>query len=78
MCHRVDAFPSLLGVITAAKLIGEIAGVDRFDNDAQLARLAGCAPVPVSSGRTDRYRLDRGGNRLRESPTGRSASSGRA
>jgi transposase len=52
-----------LGVITAAKLIGEIAGVDRFENDAQLARLAGCAPVPVSSGRTDRYRLDRGGNR---------------
>jgi transposase len=52
-----------LGVITAAKLIGEIAGVDRFQNDAQLARLAGCAPVPVSSGRTDRYRLDRGGNR---------------
>jgi transposase len=52
-----------LGVITAAKLIGEIAGIDRFTSDAQLARLAGCAPVPVSSGRTDRYRLDRGGNR---------------
>ena len=52
-----------LGVITAAKLIGEIAGIDRFTSDAQLARFAGCAPVPVSSGRTDRYRLDRGGNR---------------
>jgi transposase len=52
-----------LGVITAAKLIGEIAGIDRFTRDAQLARLAGCAPIPVSSGRTDRYRLDRGGNR---------------
>ncbi len=52
-----------LGVITAAKLIGEIAGIDRFTSDAQLARLAGCAPVPVSSGRTDRHRLDRGGNR---------------
>jgi transposase len=52
-----------LGVITAAKLIGEIAGIDRFTSDAQLARLAGCAPVPVSSGRTDRYRLDPGGNR---------------
>jgi transposase len=52
-----------LGVITAAKLIGEIAGIDRFTSDAQLARVAGCAPVPVSSGRTDRYRLDRGGNR---------------
>ena len=52
-----------LGVITAAKLIGEIAGIERFASDAQLARLAGCAPIPVSSGRTDRYRLDRGGNR---------------
>jgi transposase len=52
-----------LGVLTAAKLIGEIAGIARFTNDAQLARLAGCAPIPVSSGRTDRHRLDRGGNR---------------
>jgi transposase len=52
-----------LGVITAAKLIGEIAGIDRFTTDAQLARIAGCAPIPVSSGRTDRHRLDRGGNR---------------
>jgi transposase len=52
-----------LGVITAAKLIGEIAGAGRFHTDAQLARLAGCAPIPVSSGRTDRYRLDPGGNR---------------
>jgi transposase len=52
-----------LGALTAAKLIGEIAGIDRFTSDAQLARLAGCAPIPVSSGRTDRHRLDRGGNR---------------
>jgi transposase len=52
-----------LGVLTAAKLIGEIAGIERFTSDAQLARLAGCAPIPVSSGRTDRHRLDRGGNR---------------
>jgi hypothetical protein len=45
-------------VLIAAKLIGEIAGIDRFSSDAQLARLSGCAPIPVSSGRTDRYRLD--------------------
>jgi transposase len=25
--------------------------------------MAGCAPIPVSAGRTDRHRLDRGGNR---------------
>jgi transposase len=52
-----------VGVLIAAKLIGEIGDITRFRTDAQLARLAGCAPIPVSSGRTDRYRLDRGGNR---------------
>jgi transposase len=51
------------GVLTAAKLIGEIAGIDRFATDAKLARLAGSAPIPASSGRTDRHRLDHGGNR---------------
>jgi transposase len=50
-----------LGVLIAAKLIGEIAGIDRFTSDAQLARISGCAPIPVSSGRTDRHRLDPGG-----------------
>ena len=52
-----------IGVLLAAKFIGEIAGIDRFTADAQLARLAGCAPIPVSSGQTDRHRLDHGGNR---------------
>ena len=51
------------GVLTAAKLIGEIAGVDRFATDAKLARSAGSAPIPASSGNTKRHRLDRGGNR---------------
>jgi len=51
------------GPLTAAKLIGEIAGAQRFAPDAQLARAAGVAPIPVSSGRRDRHRLDRGGNR---------------
>jgi len=63
-----DVAPQLLaepgiGVLIAANLIGEIAGIDRFTSDAQLARLAACAPIPVSTGRTDRYRLDPGGNR---------------
>jgi transposase len=52
-----------IGVLIAAKLIGEIAGIGRFANDAKLARLAACAPIPVSSGRTDRHRPDPGGNR---------------
>jgi transposase len=52
-----------IGVVLAAKFIGEIAGIDRFSSDAQLARMAACAPIPASSGRTDRHRLDPGGNR---------------
>jgi transposase len=48
---------------TINQLHEELAGIDRFTRDAQLARLAACAPIPVSSGRTDRHRLDRGGNR---------------
>ena len=50
-------------MLTAAKLIGEIAGIARFSSDAKLARTCGAAPIPASSGRTDRHRLDRGGNR---------------
>jgi transposase len=51
------------GPLTAAKLVGEIAGAERFASDAKLARAAGLAPIPVSSGKTNRHRLDRGGNR---------------
>jgi transposase len=51
------------GPLTAAKLIGEIAGAGRFSSDAKLARAAGVAPIPASSGKTNRHRLDRGGNR---------------
>src|SRR3954468_9315819 len=51
------------GALTAAKLIGEIAGAERFATDAKLARTAGSAPIPASSGQTHRHGLDRGGNR---------------
>ena len=51
------------GPLTAAKLIGEIAGADRFATDAKLARTGGAAPIPASSGNISRHRLDRGGNR---------------
>lgn len=49
--------------LTAGKLIGEIAGAGRFRSDAALARFAGCAPIPASSGMTERHRFDRHGNR---------------
>ena len=51
------------GVLIAAKIVGEVAGVTRFATDAKLARIAGSAPIPASSGHTIRHRLDRGGNR---------------
>jgi transposase len=51
------------GPLTAAKLIGELAGCHRFRGDAQLAMHAGAAPLPASSGNTQRHRLNRSGNR---------------
>lgn len=49
--------------VTASKLLAEIGPVDRFKSDAQLARHAGVAPLEASSGKSQRHRLDRGGNR---------------
>ncbi len=51
------------GPLCAAILIGQTAGAERFKSDAQFARIAGVAPISVSSGRHDRHRLDRGGSR---------------
>ncbi len=36
---------------------------DRLRSEAALAHLCGAAPIPASSGRTDRHRLHRGGDR---------------
>src|SRR5215216_789638 len=63
-----DIAPRLLAehgcdVLTTAKLIGEIAGIGRFASDAKLAWIAGSAPIPASSGHTNRHCLDRAGNR---------------
>jgi transposase len=60
--------PSLLaltgcGPLTAAKLIGETAGIGRFRSAAAFARHNGTAPLPVWSGNTERHRLSRTGNR---------------
>lgn len=64
---RAQARPLLelpgCGVLTAAKLVGETAGAERFRGDAQLAMHAGAAPLPASSGSRQRHRLNRSGNR---------------
>ena len=51
------------GVITAARLIAEIANIARFGSDAKLASYAGVAPLDASSGKQLRHRLNRAGNR---------------
>ena len=63
--RRAPALLELPGcaAVTAAKLLAEIGPIDRFKSDAQLARHSGVAPLEASSGRIQRHRLDRGGNR---------------
>jgi transposase len=51
------------GPLTAAKLVGETANPARFRSEACFAMHAGAAPIPASSGKTNRHRLARGGNR---------------
>jgi transposase len=51
------------GVLTAAKVVGEVANPARYRSEACFAMHAGVAPIPASSGRTNRHRLARGGNR---------------
>jgi transposase len=51
------------GPLTAAKLLGEVAGIGRFRSRASFAMHNGTAPVPVWSGNAERFRLNRGGNR---------------
>ncbi|WIM88568.1 IS110 family transposase [Candidatus Mycobacterium wuenschmannii] len=52
------------GELTAAKLVGETAGVTRFKSEAAFARHSGVAPIPVWSGNTaGRVRMTRSGNR---------------
>jgi len=66
--RTAETAPALLelpgcGALTAAKLLAEIGPIGRFQSDAQLARHSGVAPLEASSGRIQRHRLDRGGNR---------------
>ena len=52
------------GAVSAAKLVvaaGENPG--RLRSEGAFAMLCGAAPVPASSGKTDRFRLNRGGDR---------------
>jgi transposase len=52
-----------VGGLTAAKIVGETAGMTRFRSKEAFARHNGSAPIPVWSGNDTRHRLSRGGNR---------------
>jgi transposase len=60
--------PSLIAIVgcgslTAAKILGETAGIDRFKSKDAYARHNGTAPLPVWSSNKARHRLSRTGNR---------------
>lgn len=52
-----------IGVLTAAKIIGETGGITRFPTSAVFAAHNGTAPIPVWTGNKPTFRLSRGGNR---------------
>ena len=52
-----------IGPIGAAQVLVSWSHRGRFRSEAAFARLAGVPPIPASSGKTIRYRLDRGGDR---------------
>ena len=52
-----------VGVVIAAKLLGESGDLGQLRSSAAFAALSGTAPIPASSGQTQRHRLNRGGNR---------------
>ena len=49
--------------LSAAQLVGQVAGAARFRSDAAFAMHVGAAPLLASSGKTARHRLNRRGNR---------------
>jgi len=64
----VTLAPSLVaicgcGPLTAAKILGETAGIERFKSNDAYARHNGTAPLPVWSSNKQRHRLSRSGNR---------------
>ena len=63
-----DLVPGLIerpgiGPVSAAQAIVSFSHPGRCRNDAAFAALAGASPLPASSGRTVRHRLNRGGDR---------------
>jgi transposase len=62
MAPALIAIPGC-GALTAAKILGETAGIERFKSKDAYARHNGTAPMPVWSSNNARHRLSRTGNR---------------
>ncbi len=62
LCPELLTIPGC-SALSAAHLIGETAGASRFSGEAAYAMHVGTALLPVSSGRSERHRLNRTGNR---------------
>jgi transposase len=64
------AAPGLVGMmgigtdVAGALLVAAGDNPDRLGNEAAFARLCGAAPLPASSGKTNRHRLSRSGDRI--------------
>jgi transposase len=52
-----------VGPVSAAQAVVSFSHPGRLRNEAAFARLSGTSPIPASSGRTVRHRLNRGGDR---------------
>ena len=52
-----------VGALIAARILAEVGDVNRYPSADHFASANGTAPIPASSGRTVRHRLNRGGNR---------------
>jgi transposase len=76
--RTADSAPNLRAVhgvagLSAAKIIGEVAGIDRFRSRHAFARHNGTAPTPVWSSNSERHRLSKTGNRQLNAATHRIA-----
>ena len=60
--HPLRTLPGA-GALVTAKLVSQAGDMTRFRSADAFAMLAGVAPIPASSGRVPRMRLNRGGNR---------------
>jgi transposase len=52
-----------VGPLVAARILGEVGDVRRVADRHKFAAANGTAPIPASSGRVQRHRLNRGGDR---------------